>query len=143
MQYLRIFYTFTAPMNLKQVISLLFISLVLVNLAHNAVPHHHHSEIMNAHEGCEDHDSDINDLKAGDPCTHCHAFNGIQYFPLENKIKINELKILGNGFFTLPGDLHKSFQADSQEIFKPSDQSVRYRGSDPGVISQRGPPSTC
>ena len=130
-------------MKIKQVISLLFISLVLINLAHNAVPHHHHSDDMHAHEGCEDHDSDVSDLKTGDPCTHCHAFNGIQYFPLENKIKISENKILGNCFFTLPGDVQNTIPDDSQEINVPAGLPDHYRGTDPGVISLRGPPSNC
>ena len=130
-------------MKFKQVISLLFISLILVNLAHNAVPHHHHSDDLHAHEGCEDHDSDINDLQTGDPCTHCHAFNGIQYFPLDNKIRINELKILGNDFFTLPCDGQNTILAYSQEINAPSSLPDPYQGADPGVISLRGPPSSC
>ena len=123
-------------MKLKQFISLLFISLVLINLAHNAVPHHHHSVDMHAHEGCEDHDSDISDFKTGDPCTHCHAFNGIHYFPLE-------IKILGNCFFSLPGDVQNTIPDDSQEINVPAGLPDHCRGTYPGVTSLRGPPSSC
>ena len=130
-------------MKLKQVISVLFISLVFINLVHNVIPHHHHSDDIYTHEGCEDHDRDIADLETEDPCTHCHAYNDIQYFPLSVKIKILPLKHMGNDFFILSSADLNTEPVHFGSIHASVETHYPYRGLDRRVTSLRAPPSGC
>ena len=66
----------------------LFVSLLLANLGHNTIPHHHHYDSAVSHQGCNEYDGE-NSFQAGDPNHHCHAFNGIEYFPGPDKNKLN------------------------------------------------------
>ena len=74
----------------KQFISLLFASVLLANLGHNIVPHHHHIDSILSHQKCHENDEDNSDFHTGDPSNHCHAFNGIDYYPAPEKQDISK-----------------------------------------------------
>ena len=74
----------------KQFIAFLFASVLVANLGHNIVPHHHHIDNIFSHEGCYDHDAGKYAFHTGEPTSHCHAFNGIEYFPAPEKQSINK-----------------------------------------------------
>ncbi len=69
----------------KQYIAFLFASVLLTNLGHNMVPHHHHFDSILSHQGCHEQDEGEYALHKGDPASHCHAYNGIEYFPAPEK----------------------------------------------------------
>ena len=69
----------------KQFIAILFASILMANLGHNIVPHHHHFDSILTHQGCCDRDADKSAFHPGDPASHCHAFNGIDYYPAPEK----------------------------------------------------------
>ena len=69
----------------KQFIAFLFASVLIANLGHNIVPHHHHIDSILSHHGCQEHDEDNSAFHSGDPTNHCHAFNGIEYYPAPQK----------------------------------------------------------
>lgn len=126
-------------MALKKVISFLFIALVLTNLGH--IPHHHHLSGFHAPEGCSQHDCDLKDPAAGKSCTHCEAFNGMEYYPISNPIKIESPKRAGSVFFILSGSLPDPEAARSVEVIAFAVLADPYRGLAPEIISLRGPPS--
>ena len=72
----------------KQLIALLFASVLLANLGHNIFPHHHHFDSIFSHQGCQDQDNG-NAFHAGDQTGHCHAFNGIEYYPTPERQDIS------------------------------------------------------
>lgn len=80
-------------MRLKSFIAVILGSLVLVNLGHNIIPHHHHMDDMHSHDGCEQHDIEeqaVNHAsEAESPAHHCHAFNGFEYV-LSPEVKIEK-----------------------------------------------------
>ena len=129
-------------MKLKQVIPFLFAGLVLLNPVHNAIPHHHHHDDMFSHEGCEDQCCDMADIGTGEPCTHCHAFNGMQYFPVTENMRVLPLKHLGNDFLTLPSAYKNLYPGMSQGLFAFTQGPDHPPGPERKQISPRGPPST-
>ena len=74
----------------KQFIAILFASVLIANLGHNIVPHHHHFDRILSHQGCHEHDEDNSAFHTGDPTSHCHAFNGIEYYPAPEKQDISK-----------------------------------------------------
>ena len=74
----------------RQLIAILFASVLMANLGHNIVPHHHHIDSILSHQGCHEHDEDNSAFHSGDPTSHCHAFNGIEYYPAPEKQDISK-----------------------------------------------------
>jgi hypothetical protein len=74
----------------KQFIAFLFASVLLANLGHNIVPHHHHIDSILSHQRCHENDEDNSAFHTGDPSNHCHAFNGIEYYPAPEKQDISK-----------------------------------------------------
>ena len=74
----------------KQFIAILFTSVLLANLGHHIVPHHHHTDSILTHHGCHAHDEGSYAFHTGDPTSHCHAFNGIEYFPAPEKQSVSK-----------------------------------------------------
>lgn len=68
----------------KQFITFLFASVILANLGHNIIPHHHHIDGILC-RSCNDHNTDRDLPYIGNPSSHCHSFNGIQYYPVPEK----------------------------------------------------------
>jgi hypothetical protein len=107
----------------RQSIALLFALVLLANLGHNIFPHHHHFDSIFSHQGCQDQDNG-NASHAGDPTGHCHAFNGIEYYPAPDKqdickpFKTAEYICLSQAIELNPASLDREF-------FRPS------RGSPP------------
>jgi len=70
-------------MKVKILIAILLGSLILVNIGHNIIPHHHHLDYMYSHAGCEQHDANDHPedhaCETEDPSHHCHAFNGFEF----------------------------------------------------------------
>ena len=73
----------------NQLIAFLFAGVLIANMGHNIIPHHHHYDSLISHQGCHEHD-DENSFEAGDPTSHCHAFNGIEYYPAPEKQDISK-----------------------------------------------------
>jgi hypothetical protein len=49
-------YSYIYAMNLKRnILSLLFLTIYTIVLAHNFIPHHHHSDILGCKEQCQEH----------------------------------------------------------------------------------------
>jgi hypothetical protein len=124
----------------KQFIALLFASVLMVNLGHNIIPHHHHIDSIFSHQGCHDHDGDNNAFHAGNSTTHCHAFNGIEYFPTPEKHNLNNSSKTISGIYfsrVIRPDLAIPFQKAYHESrgFLPVRACVA--GSASGL---RGPP---
>ena len=69
----------------KQFIAILFASVLIANLGHNIIPHHHHFDSILTHQGCCDRNTDKSAFHPGEPTSHCHAFNGIEYYPAPEK----------------------------------------------------------
>ena len=74
----------------RQLIAILFASVLMANLGHNIVPHHHHIDSILSHQGCHEHNEDNSAFHSGDPTSHCHAFNGIEYYPAPEKQDISK-----------------------------------------------------
>ncbi len=74
----------------KQFIAILFASILIANLGHNIVPHHHHTDSILTHQACHEHDEGNYAFHTGDPTSHCHAFNGIEYYPAPEKQSISK-----------------------------------------------------
>jgi hypothetical protein len=74
----------------KQFIAILFASVLMANLGHNIVPHHHHIDSILSSQGCHEHDENNYAFHTGDPTSHCHAFNGIEYYPAPEKQSISK-----------------------------------------------------
>ena len=66
-------------MKAKSLIAILLGSLILVNIVHNIMPHHHHLDVVQSHTDCHQHDKGDHAGDADDPLNHCHAFNSIVY----------------------------------------------------------------
>ena len=128
-------------MRLKKVISFLFIALVLTNMVHNAIPHHHHMASVQSHECCDHHDCDMENLGSSDLCTHCEAFNGMEYYPISKNNKIELPKHAGSNLFALPASLPDTDAAGACGIFAFADLPNPYGGPDQKSWSHRGPPS--
>ena len=69
----------------KQFIAILFASVLFSNLGHNIIPHHHHTDSILSHQACHEHNEGNDAVHTGDPASHCHAFNGIEYYPAPEK----------------------------------------------------------
>ena len=130
-------------MKVKQAISLLFIGLVLTNLVHNIIPHHHHNDNILSHEGCKDQCCDIADMGPGDFCTHCHAFNDMQYFPVTENTKVISRKHFGNDFLSLPSAVTDLDPGMSQSLFAFAELPGHFMGLDRREPSLRAPPPIC
>ncbi len=74
----------------RRFIAFLFSSILLTNLGHHIVPHHHHTDSILTHHGCHEHDEGSYAFHTGDPSSHCHAFNGIEYYPAPEKQSISK-----------------------------------------------------
>jgi hypothetical protein len=110
----------------KQFIALLFASVLMANLGHNIIPHHHHIGNTHSCHDCCDQDADKFALYTGDSNSHCQAFNGIEYYPAPDKQDIS--KPLLTGVSICLSQIIELNQAISfQEIFRHS------RGSPPGI----------
>ena len=66
-------------MKAKTLIAILLGGLILVNIGHNIIPHHHHLDNVLSHEDCQQHDANEHAGDADNPYNHCHAFNGLEY----------------------------------------------------------------
>ena len=130
-------------MTVNKVITFLFITLILTNLVHNAIPHHHHMGNTQAHECCGQHECDMNEAESWDPCTHCEAFNGMEYYPITINNKIEPLKHTGSDFFNLQVSLPDLDASCACDVFAFSDPPDLYRGPDRKILSLRGPPTGC
>jgi hypothetical protein len=138
-------------MQWRRFISLLFISLVVFNLLHDIVPHHHHIEDAVAHNCCEtqdqhhEHEQDCDGMDAfsGEPCTHCHAFNGMEYYPITQKKKTAPLKIRQADVFSSPYSLPDLDVATPGDILTLADLPDPYRSLCRRARSLRAPPSAC
>ena len=107
----------------KQFIAILFASVLFANLGHNIVPHHHHIDSILSHQGCHEHEGSYA-FHTGDPASHCHAFNGIEYFPAPEKQNINKsFKTAKNICLSSVIKLNQPFP--HRKIYRPS------RGSPP------------
>jgi hypothetical protein len=110
-------------MLIRQFIAFLFASVLMAHLGHNIVPHHHHIDSIFSHQGCQDQDNG-NAFHAGDPSGHCHAFNGIEYYPAPDKQDISKpFKAVKYIYLSQVIELNKDIS--DQELFRPS------RGSPP------------
>jgi hypothetical protein len=69
----------------KQFITIMFASVILANLGHNIIPHHHHIDGILSCRSCNDDNTGRDLLLIGIPNSNCHAFNGIQYYPAPEK----------------------------------------------------------
>ena len=130
-------------MKWKHFISFLFTSLVLINLAHNAIPHHHHNDDIIIHGGREDHGCDFAGPETGDPITHCHAFNGMNYFPFTENTNASPLKQSGAVFIIQPPAGPLMDPGKLQRMAASGDPPGQYRGLYRKKPSPRAPPSYC
>jgi len=74
----------------KQFIAILFASVLIANLGHNIIPHHHHIDNIHSSHNCCDRAAEGYDYYIGNPNHHCHAFNGIEYYPIQEKYSNNK-----------------------------------------------------
>ncbi|MFC2112241.1 hypothetical protein ACFLTA_03155 [Bacteroidota bacterium] len=89
-------------MKVKSHIAILLGSLILINLGHNIIPHHHHLDDVYSHDGCDQHDPPEHTGETDDPSGHCHAFNGFEYvLSFEKIFKQDHLKSISK-VFTAP-----------------------------------------
>jgi len=123
----------------KQFIAILFASLLLAYLGHNIVPHHHHHDNIHPCQDCHHHETCTYAIQTGDPAAHCHAFNGMEYFPTTEKTDLNKsLKSITGPSLSLvldPGQYH--FQNVLREPGGPPPLLERFTYSAFGL---RGPP---
>ena len=112
-------------MRAKSHIAILLGSLILINLGHNIIPHHHHLDDTHSHEECEQHDLDDHTKAAEEPARHCHAFNDLQYIPKTKR--------------TLNPDLAECFSGDIPAALLLDTEPVL--GNSTGYLS--GIPPTC
>jgi len=86
-------------MNARSRIAVLLGSLILVNLGHNIIPHHHHLDDLHSHTGCGQQEKDEHAGGFDDPTAHCHAFNGIEFvISSENTLNPEHQKLLSDKF---------------------------------------------
>ena len=110
----------------KKIISLLFGIVLMVNLGHNIIPHHHHIGNTHSFHDCCDRDADKFALYTGDSKSHCHAFNGIEYYPAPDKQNLSKPLLVAVSI-CLSQIIELNQAVSYQEIFRPS------RGSPPGT----------
>jgi hypothetical protein len=125
----------------KQFIMLLFTSALLVNLGHNIIPHHHHYDSIISHQDCQEYD-DMNALQEDDPVSHCHSFNGMEFFPAPSKNKLDtpSNRVTGNYLTDLIHfDYTHSFQKSQYDSRGSPSFQARIFGTTPGL---RAPPSS-
>jgi hypothetical protein len=108
----------------KQFIAILFAGVLMANMGHNIVPHHHHFDSILFHQGCQEHDEDNTAFHTGDPTSHCHAFNGIEYYPAPEKQNISK-PFKTAKYICLSQVIELNQAISHQGIFRPS------RGSPP------------
>jgi hypothetical protein len=72
---------FEPSMMKRRSIAFLFAGILTVILGHGMVPHHHHFDSILSHPNCRQQDQGTHDRHPGDPKSHCHAFNGMQFYP--------------------------------------------------------------
>ena len=130
-------------MKFKYFITFLFTSLILINLVNNAFPHHHHNDDMLTHEGCENQGCDIADIGTGEPCMHCHAFNGMQYFPVTKNTKVISLKHSGSVFIIQPSAGPLMDPGKLQRMAAAGDPPGQCMGLYRNITSLRAPPPYC
>ena len=127
-------------MKLSQLISYVFISLVLINLAHDIIPHHHHTNSVFTHICCHDHSDAMVIISQDEPCSYCHAFNGLEYFPVVENNKIAPLKFFSNDFNFLISSNASIHLSIYEGRYSRLDLPDLYRGLDRKVTSLRAPP---
>ena len=127
-------------MALKKFIAFLFIALVLTNLVHNSIPHHHHMGDAYAHECCDHQACDMDNMASLKDCTHCEAFNGMEYFPSPKNIKVRLLKFPGSALYYHAAALPYPVTHCSGKLYAFADPPDPYKAPDPGITSLRGPP---
>ena len=103
----------------KQFIAFLFASVLIANLGHNIIPHHHHIDSILSHQGCQEHDEDNSTFHSGDPTSHCHAFNGIEYYPAPGK-QYNIKPFKTAEYICLSQVIELNQAISHQGIFRPS-----------------------
>ena len=106
----------------RRFIACLFAGVLMVNLGHNIVPHHHHTDSILSHRDCRQQDEGKYAFHPGDPASHCHAFNGIEYYPApETQSIIKPFKTVKDIFS------YRTIQAEQpatyQKIYRPSGDS--------------------
>ena len=127
-------------MKLNHLISFIFISLVLLNLVHDIIPHHHHSENVFTHSCCHDHNDAMVEFGQDEPCTSCHAFNGLEYYPVVENGKITPLKYFSsdcNFQLSSTAGIHVGIYGGR---YSRVDLPDLYRGLDRKITSLRAPP---
>ena len=127
-------------MQKKRFITLLFTGLLLINLGHNIVPHHHHFDKHHPCQDCHHHDDGTDVFHSQNSSSHCHAFNGMDYYPVTDNTGIFKLlkSLAGH---PLSHTIHEAQDIPFQKILRES------RGSPPILIKPaasaaglRGPP---
>ncbi len=102
----------------KQFIAFLFASVLMAHVGHNIFPHHHHFDSIFSHQGCQDQDNG-NASHAGDPTGHCHAFNGIEYYPAPEEQDIGK-PFKTAEYICLPQYIEQNKYISDQKFFDPS-----------------------
>ena len=124
----------------KQFIAILFASVLLANLGHNIVPHHHHIDSIHTCHNCWDGDAEGYTFYTENPKHHCHAFNGIEYYPIQEKYSNNKpTKLVKEICLTVVNETVQAIPFQKQFREPGGSPLVRDRlaGS---VCSLRGPP---
>jgi len=127
-------------MRKRQFIAILFVSVLLANLGHNIVPHHHHNDSIFSCHNCCDRDVEGYKFSNGTPKHHCQAFNGIEYYPIQEKYSNNKpTKLVKEICLT---EVNENVQAiPFQKQFREPGGSPLVRDRLAGsVCSLRGPP---
>jgi hypothetical protein len=104
---------FEPSMMKRRSIAFLLTGILMVILVHNVVPHHHHFDSILSHRNCRQQDEGKNNKHPGDPRSHCHAFNGMKYYPTPETQN--------------PFKPHKKITYLFFNDARPPAQSVRYR----------------
>jgi len=102
----------------RQFIAILFASVLIANLGHNIIPHHHHFDRTLSHQECHEHDEDNSAFHTGDPTSHCHAFNGIEYYRAPEKQSISK-PFKTTKYICLSQVIELNQPFTHQEIYRP------------------------
>lgn len=106
----------------KQFIVLFFAGVMMVNLGHNIIPHHHHlNEIYPCHD-CSDRRADEFSIHLGNPNFYCLAFNGMEYYPAPKKQDIHK-PFKTDPYICLSRVSERNHVISFQEILRPSHDS--------------------
>ena len=128
-------------MKAKSLISILLGSLILVNIVHNILPHHHHMDDLPSQDGCHQHDEGDHAGDADDPSGHCHAFNGVEYVLSFEQYSSFQPAQMILGYFAVPVSL--ADESPSQDF--PSHRARGPSADCPGFLGEtsglRAPPS--